>query len=401
MRNSLLAWTIFAGILFVFINDSMASWERILLKSINDNVFKLRKDIEIQSHEVLREYYKDTNQGELRFDYKDLNIQAFQIESEEKYFVILSFPTKYLDSNINLLAIVNKNNIAIYKQIFEGNVLLSDGIYLWKKQDTEYYRLFLKYHHAVYSGTASGSYSAWEADFKNMNTLLLFSISWPESKREDWPGAPDYKDNIFYLNIKMPTEWYLNEIWGTQCVTADYIGASVDIFQKSAISLEATLPFESLINQKQNKTSSIEKYYSYLISHQSGFKVISNEELLYLLERYPKKVKLIDTRSKECYEISRIPNSILYDEYNNAVSKEGDVVVFYSDIGAKSARILKGVLNSVDGQSFYGKSYNLGGGILAWINAGGKVVDNEGVTNKICLEGEYREFLPDRYIIAN
>jgi len=142
----------------------------------------------------------------------------------------------------------------------------------------------------------------------------------------------------------------------------------------------------------------VENNYFYSIAQQPEFKEISCEELIYLIEKYPQKIKLVDTRYEDDYKVSRIQNSILYEKNRDTIFEEDKILIFYSDIGEQSGRVLKHFIYSEKGGKRYSKSYNLNGGILAWINAGRKIVNDEGITNKIHIEDRYRMFLPENYI---
>ena len=237
-------WIHLYASMVVFGNNCEASWDNVSLEPCGLESTGLNKEeLTEQFRGILKNWYSESTLMELENNYEDLNIYFYQMAPEQIYFVIF-------DQNINVWAIVSKQNYFFNKQPIEGQVCLEDGIFLWNRRNTEQYRVFMKYHYGVRSGSGSGSYSAWEVDLTSKKFTPLFSVSWPESVRREWPGDPVYMDNVFYLKVKMPTDWFLRDIDGIQWVTLDQIGLGVEFTRKSAIFVEVTLPPVPLIPKK-------------------------------------------------------------------------------------------------------------------------------------------------------
>lgn len=92
---------------------------------------------------------------------------------------------------------------------------------------------------------------------------------------------------------------------------------------------------------------------------------------------------LLDTRTKEEYELSHLKNAIWigYDAFDlkklDGISTDENIVV-YCSIGVRSGKIGK-ELQKAD----YKNVKNLYGGIFEWYNRGNAVYNKQGVTNDI------------------
>ncbi len=92
---------------------------------------------------------------------------------------------------------------------------------------------------------------------------------------------------------------------------------------------------------------------------------------------------ILDTRSKEEFEVSRIEGAIWvgYDEFDLTKIQSIDpmkTVVVYCSVGYRSEKIGEQLL-----ESDFAKVYNLSGGIFEWINQGYPVVDTNSQTTEL------------------
>ncbi len=95
-------------------------------------------------------------------------------------------------------------------------------------------------------------------------------------------------------------------------------------------------------------------------------------------EAIPEGAILLDTREKEEYDVSHIPNAVFsgYKDFNSDVLKglsKTDPIVVYCSVGYRSERIGEKLQ-----KMGYSKVYNLYGGIFEWKNSGSEVVDADG-----------------------
>lgn len=104
------------------------------------------------------------------------------------------------------------------------------------------------------------------------------------------------------------------------------------------------------------------------------------------------KTVFIDTREPEEQQISMLPGAITEKEFlNNYKSYEDHVKIAYCTISYRSG---------VFADNFQKRGipvYNLRGGILAWVHAGGKVYDQSGETYRIHVYGQKWNLAPERY----
>ena len=110
--------------------------------------------------------------------------------------------------------------------------------------------------------------------------------------------------------------------------------------------------------------------------------LVSQKELSELLAE-DKKTVLLDTRSKEEYEVSHIEGArfIDYSDFDagmlNGIDKN-DTVVVYCSVGYRSEKIGEKLQ-----KLGYKNVLNLYGGIFDWKNKGQQVTNNSGVTDSV------------------
>ncbi|WP_080241542.1 rhodanese-like domain-containing protein [Spirosoma rigui] len=89
-------------------------------------------------------------------------------------------------------------------------------------------------------------------------------------------------------------------------------------------------------------------------------------------------VVLLDTRTKEEYNVSHLPNAywVGYDDFDlkrlPAIQKQANVVL-YCSVGYRSERVGEKLL-----AAGYRRVHNLYGSLFEWVNQGNPVVDNQG-----------------------
>ena len=104
------------------------------------------------------------------------------------------------------------------------------------------------------------------------------------------------------------------------------------------------------------------------------------------------KAVLIDIREPHEQQISMLPGAITEKEFVNDSSRYKDTVkIAYCTISYRSGKFAqklqeKGIM-----------VYNLRGGILAWVHAGGKVYDQGRETDRIHVYGRRWNLGPKRY----
>ncbi|AQT68256.1 hypothetical protein STSP2_01412 [Anaerohalosphaera lusitana] len=385
----------------------LASWDSVALKSCDFSEVGLsRASVEHTCRNIVETSYTGLDLQSLKKRYPDSKLDCYRLK-QGTYFLVWALEFDDRGRDITVWAMVDDGKIAINKQAILGGTCQPyvDGDMLFRKKDTSFYRVFLRYHDALYSGSSGGRSYAWEVDMNNLKVMALCAVSWPEVSSRNWPEAPVLDKDTFHLTIKMPTRRFLYGIWGTDWVDINYVGAGVEAYRKSSIYVEMVIPPNLIMNQSIDQDSLIEKNYSQLVYNNPGFAEIGSEELSYLLENYSKRVKLVDTRLADEYEVSKIQDSVLYkdSEGQELISEGNKVLIFYSDIGYRSSVVVKHLLAHVrekkKGDDI--NVYNLRGGILAWINSGGSVVDSANEkTNKISVDADYRICLPEGYIFV-
>jgi rhodanese-related sulfurtransferase len=104
------------------------------------------------------------------------------------------------------------------------------------------------------------------------------------------------------------------------------------------------------------------------------------------------KAVFIDTREPEEQQVSMLPGAITEKEFlSNYKSYEDHVKIAYCTISYRSGIFV---------ENFQKRGipvYNLRGGILAWVHAGGKVYDQTGETYRIHVYGQDWNLAPEQY----
>ena len=101
-----------------------------------------------------------------------------------------------------------------------------------------------------------------------------------------------------------------------------------------------------------------------------GVAEFSAEQTMKLMNRI--KIILVDTREPEEQEVSMIPGAVTEREFlDNFSTYQNYIVVAYCTIGSRSGKFARKI--SKKGVSVF----NLSGGILAWLHAGG-IVQKDG-----------------------
>lgn len=126
------------------------------------------------------------------------------------------------------------------------------------------------------------------------------------------------------------------------------------------------------------------EYHNMLkLMYKNTVPVIKPEQVVFETKR-DSSIVLLDTREKEEYTVSHIPNAkyVGYDHFEvdslKNISRNTRIIV-YCSVGYRSERIGEKLLK--DG---YTQVYNLYGGIFEWVNTDHPVVDlNNQPTNKV------------------
>ena len=105
-----------------------------------------------------------------------------------------------------------------------------------------------------------------------------------------------------------------------------------------------------------------------------------------------RKAVLIDIREPREQQVSMLPGAVTEKEFMNDPAKYKDAVkIAYCTISYRSGKFAQKL------QKIGIPVYNLRGGILAWIHAGGKVYDQNGETHRIHVYGRKWNLGPEGY----
>ena len=104
------------------------------------------------------------------------------------------------------------------------------------------------------------------------------------------------------------------------------------------------------------------------------------------------KAVFIDTRKPAEQKVSMLPGAITEKDFLDNYKSYGDhIKIAYCTISYRSGVFVEN----------YQKNgipvYNLRGGILAWVHAGGKVYDQTGETHRIHVYGQKWNLAPEQY----
>ena len=104
------------------------------------------------------------------------------------------------------------------------------------------------------------------------------------------------------------------------------------------------------------------------------------------------KVLFVDVRRPSEVEVSLIPGAVTKEQFLKEPSKfKNHTVVAYCTIGARSGKFaIKMAKEGV-------RTYNLAGGLLAWVLEGGRVYDAKGETKRVHVYGKKWNYLPKGY----
>jgi sodium/bile acid cotransporter 7 len=117
---------------------------------------------------------------------------------------------------------------------------------------------------------------------------------------------------------------------------------------------------------------------------------ISPQDALKLAEA--QQVVFIDVRDPKEQQVSMLPGAITAEEFQSNSEKYTDTVkIAYCTISYRSGKLARKLqANGVI-------VYNLQGGMLAWVHAGGKVYDQQGESHRIHVYGRKWNLGPERY----
>jgi len=108
--------------------------------------------------------------------------------------------------------------------------------------------------------------------------------------------------------------------------------------------------------------------------------------------RKDKKIVFIDVRRPNEQEVSMLPGAITHKAYLQNPDKYTDYIkIGYCTIGYRSGQFAQ--MLKTKGITIY----NLYGGMLAWLHAGGKVYDESGQSHRIHVYGRPWNLAPEGY----
>lgn len=140
------------------------------------------------------------------------------------------------------------------------------------------------------------------------------------------------------------------------------------------------------------KQEKIETLYANYARKFPEVKDISAEELQQLQEQEQEQVTLVDVRTPQEMKVSMIIGAISQSEFEREQQKyRNDTIVPYCTIGSRSGIYAE----KLQEQGF--KVFNFKGSILSWSHAGGKLVNNQGITNRIHIYGKKWELAAENY----
>ena len=138
---------------------------------------------------------------------------------------------------------------------------------------------------------------------------------------------------------------------------------------------------------KQEKIEALYSHYARKFPEVQG---ISIQELQQLQKQ--EKVILVDVRTPQEMEVSMIMGAISQAEFERKHAKyRNSTIVPYCTIGSRSGIYAE----KLQKQGF--KVFNLEGSILSWSHAGGKLVNDKGITNRIHTYGKQWELAAENY----
>ncbi len=105
------------------------------------------------------------------------------------------------------------------------------------------------------------------------------------------------------------------------------------------------------------------------------------------------KAQFVDVREEKEMEVSILPGAVTWRQYRAAVSSYANKkVVFYCTIGYRS-----GERTQMAMENMAANIYNLAGGILAWLHAGGEVYKDGKPVKRVHVYGKKWDLAPMGY----
>ena len=138
------------------------------------------------------------------------------------------------------------------------------------------------------------------------------------------------------------------------------------------------------------KQEKIETLYTQYARKFPEVKDISAKELQQLQEQ--EKVVLVDVRTPQEMEVSMIIGAISQAEFERERNKYRNyTIVPYCTIGSRSGIYAK----KLQEEGF--KVFNFKGSILSWSHAGGKLINDRGITNRVHIYGKKWKLAAENY----
>ena len=138
------------------------------------------------------------------------------------------------------------------------------------------------------------------------------------------------------------------------------------------------------------KQEKIENLYAKYARKFPDVKGISSEELKELQEK--EEVILVDIRTPQEMKVSMIIGAISQEEFEREQEKyRHNIIVTYCTIGDRSGMYAK----KLQEQGF--QVFNFKGSILSWSHAGGKLVNSQGITNRVHIHGKKWKLAAENY----
>ena len=163
------------------------------------------------------------------------------------------------------------------------------------------------------------------------------------------------------------------------------------LFMSSFLVLTTVSCSKNYANHSEEwKQEKIETLYTKYARKFPEVKDISAEELQQLQEQ--EKVVLVDVRTPQEMKVSLIMGAISQAEFErNRKKYHNNTVVTYCTIGSRSGIYAE----KLQEEGF--RVFNFKGSILSWSHAGGKLVNDRGITNRIHIYGKKWELAAENY----
>jgi sodium/bile acid cotransporter 7 len=156
------------------------------------------------------------------------------------------------------------------------------------------------------------------------------------------------------------------------------------------VTLMGQLSLSSDVLTDESKRQKVNQLYAEYKKEFPAVMDISPQDALKLAEA--QQVVFIDVRDPKEQQLSMLPGAITAKEFQDNLDKYNDYVkIGYCTISYRSGKLARKL--QAKGVIFY----NLQGGILAWVHAGGKVYDQQGESHRIHVYGRNWNLAPARY----